>query len=369
MELAKRSENGGNYKLAIKYYNKVAEILKAHIDLYPRHPLSKTYRRQIADIRERIKQLEILMLESGSGGQVAVAATPTHERTSKPAYLLDEGEKPNVRWEDVVGLEDAKRSIIESIVYPSRRPDLFPLGWPRGILLFGPPGCGKTMLAAAVVNEIDAYIFHIDAASIMSKWLGESERNIAAIFREAREYERRGKPVIILIDEVDALASTASQEVGGEIRMRRQLLKEMDGLLEKGHKRKIYVLGTTNTPWRLDIPFIRRFQKRIYVPPPDYNARVELFKMYSRPLKIDASVSFEKLAEMTRGYSGSDILDVCRDAHMRVIRELFERRGGKGEPRPITMDDFKAVLRSRKPSISPDILKRYEEWYRRYKAI
>ena len=103
-------------------------------------------------------------------------------------------EKPNVKWDDVIGLDDAKRAIRESIVFPFERPDLFPLGWPRGILLYGPPGCGKTMLAAATAAEIDGYFISIDAASIMSKWLGEAEKNVSKLFTEARKLLDKGTP-------------------------------------------------------------------------------------------------------------------------------------------------------------------------------
>src|SRR5208283_3390900 len=113
-------------------------------------------------------------------------------------------EKLNVKWEEVVGLVHAKKAVKEAIIYPVQRPDLFPLGWPRGILLFGPPGCGKTLLAAAVATEIDATFVSIDAASIMSKWLGEAEQNVARLFRQVRKSSLEGKPAIVFVDELDS---------------------------------------------------------------------------------------------------------------------------------------------------------------------
>ena len=160
----------------------------------------------------------------------------------------------------------AKKAVKDAIVYPVQRPDLFPLGWPRGILLFGPPGCGKTLLAAAVATEIDANFYSIDAASIMSKWLGEAEQNVAKLFGSARKSSNEGKPAIVFVDELDSLMGAHSNEVGGEIRVRNQFLKEMDGIVDKGKALHVYVIGATNKPWDLDWAFIRRFQKRILVP-------------------------------------------------------------------------------------------------------
>jgi SpoVK/Ycf46/Vps4 family AAA+-type ATPase len=124
-------------------------------------------------------------------------------------------EKPRVSWNEVIGLEDAKRAIRESIVYPMKRADLFPLGWPRGILLYGPPGCGKTLLAAAAAAEIDGYFINVDAASMMSKWLGEAEKNISKLFKMARSLnETESVPVLLFIDEIDSLLGTRNSEVG-----------------------------------------------------------------------------------------------------------------------------------------------------------
>ncbi len=192
--------------------------------------------------------------------------TATAAEMAKPNEELVMTEKPKVNWDEVVGLDTAKKAVKEAIVYPVQRPDLFPLGWPRGILLFGPPGCGKTLLAAAVATEIDANFYSIDAASIMSKWLGEAEQNVAKLFGSARKSAIEGKPAIVFVDELDSLMGAHTNEVGGEIRVRNQFLKEMDGIVDKGKNLHVYVIGATNKPWDLDWAFIRRFQKRILVP-------------------------------------------------------------------------------------------------------
>jgi SpoVK/Ycf46/Vps4 family AAA+-type ATPase len=277
-------------------------------------------------------------------------------------------QRPKVRFSDIAGLEEAKRAIEEAIIYPMRRPDLFPLGWPRGILLFGPPGCGKTMLAAAVASEIDGEFMYVDAASIMSKWLGEAERNVAKIFQRARELSMDGKPVIIFIDEVDSLLGTYSNEVGGEVRARNQFLKEMDGLQDKGESYKVYVIAATNKPWRLDEGFIRRFDKRIYIPPPDEKVRKELILKTLSKIKYER-VNADELAKLTVGYSAADIVAIIRDAHMRTVRELFEKDGGVGDPRPVNMDDLIWAIKRRKPSMRPEMLKLYGEWAEKHGAL
>ena len=352
---AVKADREGRIDEAIANYKKAIEVLQKILRLYPDNPLASVYRGILEQYRRRVEQLE----------KLGVPATP------REAEQLEEWvvtEKPKVSFKDIADLEHAKQAIKEAIIYPVKRPDLFPLGWPRGILLFGPPGCGKTMLAAAVANEVDGVFFNVDAASIMSKWLGEAEKRVRMLFEKARAAAKNGKPAIIFIDEIDALLGVHDNEVGGEVRVRNQFLKEMDGLQDKSNKLHVYVIGATNKPWKLDEPFIRRFQKRIYIPPPDKMARLEIFRLYTRNLKLAPDVDLEKLAEMTEGYSASDIKDIVMEAHLRTVRELFETRGGEGEPRPIEMRDFIEAIRIRKPSITPEMVKAYEKWYERFRG-
>ncbi len=353
---AVRADREGRIGEAIENYKKAISVLKKIVQLYSDSPLVSVYKSMIKEYERRVQQLE----------KLGVPATPAEAEQLEDWVLA---EKPSITFNDIADLEHAKQAIKEAIIYPVRRPDLFPLGWPRGILLFGPPGCGKTMLAAAVANEVDGVFFNVDAATIMSKWLGEAEKKVKLLFNKAREVAKKGKPAIIFIDEIDALLGVYDTEVGGEARVRNQFLKEMDGLQDKSNKLHVYVIGATNKPWRLDEPFIRRFQKRIYIPPPDYRARLELFKMYTMKLKLAPDVNLEELAKMTEGYSASDIKDIVMEAHLRTVRELFEKKGGVGEPRPITMDDFVEAIKSRKPSITPEMIEAYQRWFERFRAV
>jgi vacuolar protein-sorting-associated protein 4 len=359
---------------AITLYQKAIESLLQLVQLYPEYGLNKVYVQRAIAYQERIKVLQgsvsahEMQMESNNEGEGGETTTGG----GKPVAELVVTEKPQVNWEEVVGLDTAKKAVKEAIVYPVQRPDLFPLGWPRGILLFGPPGCGKTLLAAAVATEIDANFYSIDAASIMSKWLGEAEQNVAKLFGSARKSSIEGKAAIVFVDELDSLMGQHSNEVGGEIRVRNQFLKEMDGIVDKGKNLHVYVIGATNKPWDLDWAFIRRFQKRILVPLPDHHTRLMMLKLYTGTLQIDNDVDLHELARLSEGFSGSDIRDVCQSAQLKLIGEFFE--SGKAmdkqaKPRSITMTDFRQIFEERKPSVSLDMLSLYNRWFEAFKAL
>ncbi len=363
------NEKVGNKIDAAKNYRKAAEILMTILNNYRNDPMINIYRSVAEGYIKKAKELEEESKISISvlGGDIK-AIQNDNENIEEALQDFIVIEKPSIRFEDIIGLEEAKQAILDSIVYPVKRPDLFPLGWPRGILLFGPPGCGKTMLAAAIANEIDGIFMQVDAANIMSKWLGEAEKKIAMIFNYARGVGS-SKPVIIFIDEADALLGGYENEIGGEARVRNQLLKELDGLSEKGRKHFIYVIAATNKPWKLDLGFLRRFQKRIYISSPNKEARKSLFEYYLKFIKITDDVNIDFLAEKTEGYSASDIRDIVLEAYLRTVRELFKSNAISNNPRPVTMNDFIEVLNRRKPSISNSMIKRYEEWAKNFGSI
>jgi vacuolar protein-sorting-associated protein 4 len=375
---AVRLDKQGQKGRAITLYQKAIESLLQLVQLYPEYGLNKVYVQRAIAYQERIKALqgavsshemnEAANNDNEGGGGATMEGNGGNGKNEELVVT----EKPNISWGEVVGLDTAKKAVKEAIVYPVQRPDLFPLGWPRGILLFGPPGCGKTLLAAAVATEIDANFYSIDAASIMSKWLGEAEQNVSKLFGTARKSAIEGKPAIVFVDELDSLMGAHNNEVGGEIRVRNQFLKEMDGIVDKGKNLHVYVIGATNKPWDLDWAFIRRFQKRILVPLADHVTRLSMLKLYSSTLAIDTDVDLSELARLAEGFSGSDIRDVCQSAQLKLIGEFFE--SGKAmdkeaKPRLLTMADFRQILEERKPSVSLDMLSAYSRWFEAFKAL
>ena len=360
-------EKKGSKRLAATKYQRAVEVLLKLCSLYPTAVQNKVYLEHAEAYRKRIQELQ------ADTEPVQHPLDSTETRDSKnikfDQWVLTE--KPDISWEDIADLEKPKRAIEESIVFPVRRPDLFPLGWPRGILFFGPPGCGKTLLAAAVASEIKGVFFCADAASLMSKWLGESEKNVSQLFLKARESSENGQPAIVFIDEIDSLMGVRGEEVGGEVRVRNQFLKEMDGILDKKRNYHVYLIGATNKPWVLDEPFIRRFQKRIYVPLPDIKARMDMFQIYAQNLKFDNNVDLAELARVTEGYSGGDIRDMFQATQLKTVRDFFQHGRATDPnalPDPITMEDFQSIITGRRPSVSQGIIKRYYDWDESFKA-
>ncbi|XP_012246059.1 spastin isoform X2 [Bombus vosnesenskii] len=269
-----------------------------------------------------------------------------------------------VHWEDIAGQETAKQALQEIVILPSLRPELFTgLRTPaRGLLLFGPPGNGKTLLARAVATQCNATFFSISAASLTSKYVGEGEKLVRALFAIARELQ----PSVIFVDEVDSLLSERrDNEHEASRRLKTEFLVEFDGLPCNPEER-VLVMAATNRPQELDEAALRRFTKRVYVTLPDLRTRIMLLKRllakHNDPLTPE---ELNEMAVLTQGYSGSDLTGLAKDAALGPIRELNPDQVKEldlNSVRNITMQDFRDSLKRIRRSVSPASLAAYEKW-------
>lgn len=287
----------------------------------------------------------------------------------------------HVRFDDIGGLDDAKRAINEAVVLPLILPEFFTgirKPW-KGVLLFGPPGTGKTMLAKAVASSSEnVTFFNCSSATLTSKWRGESEKLLRALFTTARARV----PCILFFDEIDSLLSQRGSNAEHEAsrRFKSEFLIHLDGLLSDsgsvdgelaGH---LLVLATSNSPWDLDEALRRRLEKRIYIPLPEYEARYRMFEHLTGTVPVGPDIDLHELAERTENYSGADIHLICRDASMNPMRRMVDgltpaelvrlRDEGKLKPGglPVSMADFQAALGGIQPSVAAADCQRYLDW-------
>ena len=260
---------------------------------------------------------------------------------------VDEVKKPSINFSDVGNMEGVKEEIRKNIIYPLKKPELakeFKKKVGGAILLYGPPGCGKTYIARATAGECEATFFNVKLTDVLSKEVGESEKNIQDIFDRAS----KNIPAILFFDEIDAIGGRRESSTTSEKRLVNSFLTEMDGFKKK---EGLMIVGATNVPWEID-PALRRagrFTQQLYVPRPDMNARMEVFMIHTRNEPIEEDIDFRKLAEMTEGNASSDIKALCELAAEIPWEEAMR---GK-ERRKISMEDFMKVIDRKKSSLRP----------------
>lgn len=280
------------------------------------------------------------------------------ERISKE--ILETG--LDISWEDIVGLEDVKKAINEIVLWPMMRPDIFTglRGPPKGLLLFGPPGTGKTMIGKCIASQCKATFFSISASSLTSKWMGEGEKMVRALFYLARKMS----PSVIFVDEIDSLLSQRSDnENEGSRRIKTEFLVQFDGA-GVDDKDRILVIGATNRPQEIDEAARRRLVKRIYVALPEFSSRRQMVQQLLRgyPNSI-ADEELDEIARITDGYSGSDMFNLCREATLEPLREIKDINSFKPEDtRDIRVQDFQNSMRQIRKSVSTKDLAGYSEW-------
>eukprot|EP01012_Entosiphon_sulcatum_P007704 TRINITY_DN13994_c0_g1_i1.p1 TRINITY_DN13994_c0_g1~~TRINITY_DN13994_c0_g1_i1.p1 ORF type:complete len:616 (-),score=108.01 TRINITY_DN13994_c0_g1_i1:8-1855(-) len=273
---------------------------------------------------------------------------------------------PNVRFDDIAGLVFAKKCVEEAVVWPLQRPDLFTglRGPPKGLLLFGPPGTGKTLIGKAIASLAGGTFFSISASSLMSKWIGDGEKMVRALFAVASCRQ----PAIVFIDEIDSLLSNRTEGESDAVRrVKTEFLVQLDGAATCTQDR-ILVVGATNRPQELDDAARRRLAKRLYIPLPCAEARLQLLNIVLRKERHSLTDSdLQVVVEATDGYSGSDLKGLCQEAALGPMRELRDIRYVNSEDvRPIGLSDFRKALAQIKASVSSKDLFLYVEWNKRF---
>ena len=298
---------------------------------------------------------------------------------------------PNVKFEDIAELEGAKNTLKEAVLLPLLMPDFFRgirRPW-KGVLLYGPPGTGKTLLAKALATQGKTTFFNVSPTTFASKWKGESEKLVRILFEMARFYA----PSTIFIDEVDSIGQKRSDgDNEASRKVMAEMLVQMDGVsgkldqedisIEELKKNIVMVMGATNLPWDLDDALRRRFEKRVYIPLPNSVGRREMFNINMKGIQVEENIDMDKLVQLTDGYSGADIANVCREASLMQMRRKLMKTGGKLNftaiklnpsktlidelDAPVTQNDFELAIKNISKSVSQNDIKKYEQFTEEY---
>lgn len=335
-------------------------LLKASENLFKASSISA------GALRESRKKLGQQLLDEANSlthQNLPVVSIPTNkaamnlgDETQAESWIVKE--RPNVRFDDIAGLEDVKEQIRLKLLYPFTHAEIaekYGIHPGGGMLLYGPPGTGKTLIARAVAGEIDAAFFSITPSEIMSQWVGVAEQNITRLFAEAESYPLS----IIFFDEMESLSPKRRQS-GSTIMVRvvPQLLAELDGFEKR--KNPLLLIGATNEPWSLDPAMMRpgRLDRLVYVPPPDMPARQKILEMNLKQAPLDEQVNLEVIAGCSEGFSGADMAELAKRTREMVFREAVHQ----GNFRPIMQADLLEVVKTMQPSIRPREIELFEEF-------
>lgn len=404
-----------NYPEALRLYKLSLEYFMTALKYEKNAKRKQTIRQKVNEYLERAEEIGQLISrgqdkqDAGGGGTASKkkGEDKDDDKDSENAKLKSGlanntmlVEKPNVKWSDVAGLQGAKDALKEAVIMPLRFPSMFTekrTPW-KGILLYGPPGTGKSFLAKAVATEANTTFFSVSSADLVSKWLGESEKQVRLMFDLGRE----NKPAIIFIDEIDALCSSRGEgnESESSKRIKTEFLVQMNGV---GNSMDgVLILAATNMPWALDPALRRRFEKRIYIPLPTAPARLAMLKIHlgNTPHTLTPD-DFRAISQITEGYSGSDMGAVVREALMEPVRMVQDATHFKlitlpsketpgqlkeyytpcspGDPKGqamtwldvpgdqmmepmITLMHFKRAIRTTRPTVSEQDIRQHIEW-------
>lgn len=357
---AKEYYSAGDRPSSAKEYLRLSKLYRELVKLRPAK--RGTYQKKAQKYREISQGLKEGNIKIYTDGVIPekvpepVGGGKEEDRKSRVEELVL-AEKPDTSFKDIAGLEDVKKAIKRAIVEPFEKPELFKkygVKAGKGILMYGPPGCGKTMMAAAAAAECNATFINLKVSDIKDKYVGESEKNVRGVFALAREYGR----AIIFFDEIDAVASDRSSSgEGHEKTLVNELLAQMDGLESKG-KNEALVLAATNLPWGIDTALRRsgRFDRTIFIPEPDFEARKRIFQLNMEG-RYAKSIDYKKLAKATEGFAASEVAALCEEAAEIPLDVAIE----KGKERPISMNDFKKALKGRKSILSSWYVRAYKK--------